>query len=351
MKIVNVMTSRTLGGIEQAFLDYNAALRLKGHDVLAVVSSKTKLKGALECQTGVKTLFLPFSRYNYFLIPVLYFKLKQFAPDLIICHSKRAIPIFKLVARMLKIKIAAVAHNSRYKLINKCDVIFSTTAYQKGLFKDKGFPDSKIFVIPNMVVEKRDFKPYPGFQTPPVIGAIGRFDPMKGFPDFIRALGLLKERKIPFKAVLAGSRQEQYPEEDAQICRLIHENRLEDRIELPGWVTNKDDFYAKIDIFVLPSVYEPFGIVLLEAMLRSIPVVSSLAEGPSEIFSKHPEAASLFAKGDYKAMAECLADVLQNPEKAARMAHEGYKLCQNTYSLEAVADVLDDALKTVKNIA
>ena len=350
MKIVNVMTSRTLGGIEQAFLDYNAALRLKGHDVLAVVSSKTKLKGVLECQTDIKTLFLPFSRYNYFLIPILYFKLKQFAPDLIICHSKRTIRILKPVARMLKIKIVAVAHNSRYKLINKCDVIFSITEYQKDLFKDKGFPDSKIFVIPNMVVERRAFKPYPGFRTPPVIGAIGRFDPMKGFPDFIRALGLLKKWKIPFKAVLAGSRQGRYPEEDTLIHRLIYENGLEDRIELPGWITNKDDFYDKIDVFVLPSVYEPFGIVLLEAMLRSLPVVSSLAEGPSEIFSKHPEAASLFTTGDYKAMAGCLADVLQNPEKAARMAHEGFKLCQDNYSLEAVADILDSALKTATNI-
>ena len=347
MKIVNVMTSRTLGGIEQAFLDYNAALGLKGHEVLAVVSRKTKLKDELRKQSGVRAVFLPFSRYNYFLVPVLYFKLKKFAPDLIICHSKRALPILGLVAKMLKIKIAAVAHNSRFKLINKADAIFSITQYQKNLFADKGYPAENIYVIPNMMVEKRAFKPFQGLQNPPVIGAIGRFDPMKGFPDFIRALALLKERNIAFRAILAGSRQEQYPQEDELIRRLIQENGLEDVVALPGWISNKDDFYAKIDVFVLPSIYEPFGIVLLETMLRSLPVVSSTAEGPSEIFARHPQAAYLYSKGDYEALATCLEEVLHNPEQAAKTAQEGYELCLNTYSLAAVAETLDKSIRHV----
>lgn len=346
MKIVNVMTSKILGGIEQAFLDYNAALRLKGHQVLAVVSTKTKLRKDLE-RSGIDTVFLPFSRYNYFLILPLYFKLKKFNPDLIICHTKKSIPIIKTVAWLLGVKIIAVAHNPRFKLIDKCDAVFSITEYQKRLFVDKGLESEKIFVIPNMLTYEKAYKPFSGFRNPPVIGAIGRFDPMKGFPDFIRALALLRQNKIPFQAVLAGSSQPQYPQEDELIRRLIAENNLQNAVYLPGWISDKDDFYGKIDVFVLPSIYEPFGIVLLEAMQYSLPVVASTAEGPSEIFAKQPEAGYLFEKGNYHALANCLEKILHNPDEAAKTAQKGYELCRNVYSLTNVAETLDKCLKQV----
>ncbi len=344
MRIVNVMVSKILGGLEQAFIDYNSALLSCKHEVLAVVDNKSKVLSSLEECSGLQRLKVSFNRYNIFLIPYLYFKLKSFSPDLIITHSKKTIPILKIVAGLLKIKIIGVSHNPKFKLVNKCDGIFSITQYQKDIFIQKGFPAEKIFVIPNMIVEQRPYRPLPSFQNPPVIGVIGRFDPMKDFSCFIGALSILKEKNIPFKAIIAGGAQKNYPQEYENILAKIKMLGLEEDIELPGWIKNKDDFYGRLDIFVLPSKYEPFGIVLLEAMLRSLPVVSSLAEGPSEIYKNAPKAAFTFPISDEKALAACLEKALANWSNTAEVAKNGYELCRNNYSLAAISKVLDKAV-------
>ena len=85
----------------------------------------------------------------------------------------------------------------------------------------------------------------------------------------------------------------------------------------------------------------------MEALLHSVPLVSSLAEGPAEIFANHTECAKTFEVGNYEQMAERLKEVLSDFDKAKSMAREGYMLCQKEYMVESVADKLDGALKKV----
>ena len=343
MRIVNVMISRVMGGIEQAFLDYTDALELHNHDVCAVVDVKCKVLPMLQKTAVEKIIQIPFLHYNWFLVPYLYFKLKKFAPDLIIVHNKKAVSIFKAVARLLGVKIVAVSHNPKFRHINKCDGIFTITDYQRNIFIQKGYPEECIFTVPNLISEKREFKPSK-FHNPPIIGTMGRFDPMKGFPDFIEALAKLKEQGIAFKAVIGGAPQEAYRVEYERICAQIKQCNLEKDVKLLGWIKDKAKFFNEIDIFVLPSRFEPFGIVLLEAMLYGKPIVSSLAEGPAEIFAQHKDAAYLFAVGDVNAMTEQLKDALQNPDVAAQAAKHGYELCCKNYTLEVVAEKLNNAV-------
>ncbi|MBQ7632994.1 MAG: glycosyltransferase family 4 protein [Alphaproteobacteria bacterium] len=344
MRIVNVMISRVKGGIEQAFLDYTQALQLYNHQICAVVDMHCKLLQELQTLNPADIVRIPFTHYNWLLVPYLYFRLKKFAPDLIIVHNKKAINIFKAVARLLGAKIVAVSHNPKFRHVDKCDGIFTITDYQHNIFKQKGYPAERIFTIPNLISEKREFTP-PQFHNPPIIGTMGRFDPMKGFPEFIEALSLLKEQNIAFKAVIGGAPQDSYRAEYEKICRMIKQNKLENEVKLLGWIKDKTEFFDNIDIFVLPSRFEPFGIVLLEAMLHGKPVVSSLAEGPAEIFAEHRDAAYLFAIGDVRAMAEQLASAVQNPQQAEHIAANGYNLCRKKYSLEVVAAKLNAAIE------
>ena len=50
-----------------------------------------------------------------------------------------------------------------------------------------------------------------------------------------------------------------------------------------GWIKNKDEFFKKIDIFFCSSYIEPFGLVILEAMLNGVPVISTKCKGPMDI--------------------------------------------------------------------
>lgn len=346
MRIVNVMISKKLGGIEQAFLDYTQALLLKNHEVMLIADKKNRLTEQMQKMLKSEKLLIKFTHYNWFLVPYIYCKLKKFAPEIIIVHNKKAVPIFKAVAKLLGAKIIGVSHNPKFKKIGACDAIFTITNYQKNIFSLK-FPREKIFVIPNMITQKIDYRVRKSFSNPPKICTMGRFDPMKGFCDFIQALAILKRENVLFKAIIGGEKQKDYEDEFEKMQNLINENNLQKDVEFCGWVKDKEAFFNNADVFVLPSVFEPFGIVVLEAMQHSVPLVTSLAEGPAEIFAEHQNCAKTFKVGDYKALANCLREVISDFNEAQKMAKNGYELCYQEYYIEKVADKLDTAIKKV----
>ena len=343
MRIINVMVSKTLGGVEQAFLDYNAALSLGGHQVLAVAHKKNKLTEQLNKQ-NIEVKFINFNHLNYFLVFSLYKNFKKFAPDIIITHSKKAIPILRIVANLLKVPLVGVSHNPKYKLVNRCDAIFSITQYQKDVFINKGFPAEKIFVIPNCIGSEVPYNKKT-WHNPPVIGTMGRFDPVKGFGTYLQALALLKQQNISFRAVLGGGKQEAYPKEYEKLLSIIQENDLQETVNLIGWVTDKEKFYNGIDIFALPSKHESFGIVLLEAMTSSTPLITSDAEGPSEIFAQHQDCAYMFTKENPQDLAQKLKYALEHQQQTQEQAQKAWELCHNKYSTQAVSVALTQAVE------
>lgn len=343
MRVVNVMISKTLGGVEQAFLDYNQALSSSGHQVIAIADKNTRLKDKLEQQNLYNLFYIHFNRYNYILILSLYAKLKKFAPDIIITHSKKAIPLLRVVANWLKIPLVGVSHNPKYKLVNRCDAIFSISSYQKKIFVNYGFPESKIFVIPNCIAQVDDYHKRE-WHHPPVIGTMGRFDPMKGFDVYLKSVALLKQRGYDFKAVLGGGVQSSYPHEEKKLIKIIQDYNLQNCVHMAGWISDKNKFYNDIDIFTLPSNYEPFGIVLLEAMQASLPIVTSNAEGPVEIFSENADAVYMFEKGNVEDLAAKLALALENKNQTQIMAQRSWQLCKEKYSIDAVSKILNKAL-------
>lgn len=344
MKIVNIMIARGLGGIEQAFLDYNNALLAQGFDVLAITDKRAQINEKITPHQNLKQCKIRFSHLNLFLIWTFYRCFKKYQPDLIIVHSKKALELVIAAAKILGIKVVGVAHNPKFKHLEKCAAIFSITEHQKRIFAGYGFPADKIFVIPNLVSEPQPFRPLPPYHQPPVIGAVGRFDPMKGFCDYILALAELKKRGVPFQAVLGGGASATYAHEDAKIRKLITDNRLENDVKLLGWIKDKDEFYKSLDIFVLPSNFEPFGIVLLEAMNYSLPIVTSLAEGPAEIFADHKGAAYTFRIKAVNELADKLQYALEHYEQTKKVAENGYNLLQNNYTLPQVAKKLAAAV-------
>lgn len=343
MRIVNVMISKRTGGVEQAFLDYNSALKMHNHQILAIVDIKTKVKSFIQ---DTQYITINFNQYNYFLIFKLYKTIKKFQADIIITHSKKTIPILRIVAKWLKIPLIGVAHNDKYKKINQCDAIFSITEYQKEFFIQKGYPKENIYVIPNMIKGKIEYKEKIWHHLP-VIGSMGRFDPMKGFDTYLNALALLRKEGIEFKAVLGGDAQKEYPKEKRKLEQIIIDNQLDKSVTLCGWVTDKAKFFQDIDIFVLPSNYEPFGIVLLEAMQHSTPIVTSDAEGPKEIFGKNKDCVYMFEKGNVEDLANKLRQALKNREETNQKAKKSWQLCEKEYNITQVSEKIDKMIQKV----
>lgn len=68
-----------------------------------------------------------------------------------------------------------------------------------------------------------------------------------------------------------------------QCRRFISDNQLHDYVSLEGWRTNVYNYYQQSDIFAVPSIYEAFGIMFLEAGYYKLPVCSTTAEGIPEV--------------------------------------------------------------------
>ena len=108
-----------------------------------------------------------------------------------------------------------------------------------------------------------------------IIGIIGRFSDEKNFETVIKAMKYLKNYKLFIGG--SGSNESKY--------KNIIKNLDLSNIEFLGWI-EPNNFFKKIDILIVPSFYESFGLVSLEAINNSTIVVTSKNEGSIEIFNK-----------------------------------------------------------------
>ena len=136
------------------------------------------------------------------------------------------------------------------------------------------FPHEKIRVIYNGIFlgegEKSVIEPF--YQKMPgevVIGNAGRLVRQKGQKYLIEIARKLKDQHIKFKLLIAG--EGEYQE---KLKQLANENGVSNEVLFLGFVKDMKQFMDTIDIFVLPSLWEGFGYVIVEAMAANKPVVA-----------------------------------------------------------------------------
>lgn len=118
------------------------------------------------------------------------------------------------------------------------------------------------------------------------IANVARFYPMKKGQDvLVKAINILKNGShIEIKCDLAGAVFKGQQEEQEKLRKYIKENNVENCIKFLGNVDDVPALLKNIDIFVLPSRYEGFGIAMIEALASGVPVIASDIDGPKEIF-------------------------------------------------------------------
>lgn len=329
MRILNVMFSRGLGGIEQSFADYSRVLLGRGHEVISCIQPRASIYAAL--QQNIATL------RNYGQWDLLAaWRLKKIEADIIIAHGNRA----AVLARGARAPVVGVVHNYSFRRMIGLGALFTITSNLKEKVIAAGQPEHTVFHIPNMI-ELPSMPPKPrDFRSPPIIGAMGRFVKKKGFDSFIRALAILKNKGMDFRAVIAGD-----GEEKAALEALSNASGLKNHIIFPGWISDKTAFFNSIDLFCLPSLHEPFGIVLLEAMTHGVPVITTDSEGPSEIVT-HNKDALIVPRNNPTSVAEAIAALLSESKAAKQLAHNAWKTVQQ-YSPDVIGARIEQALEAV----
>ena len=144
-------------------------------------------------------------------------------------------------------------------------------------------------------------------KTLPVIVAVGRLHPVKGFDDLLRAFALLRARR-PARLIILGEGRSRAALE-AQVTTL----GLQDAVQLPGRVENVAAWMARSDLFALSSHAEGFGNALVEALAAGLPIVATRCpSGPAEILEEG-RWGQLVPVGDAAAFADALAQQLDAP--------------------------------------
>lgn len=162
-------------------------------------------------------------------------------------------------------------------------------------------------VVPYGILDKSETLPPPklesfGFR----IGIAARLELQKDIPTLIDAFQRLKsDSKDNWTLRIAGSGSLL-----SQLKQQVHDLGLSHSVTFLGKVQNMDEFYKSIDVFVLSSKYEGFGLVLLEAMLARVPIISSDIPTSKEVLGENYVA--FFPVGDSFELAKAI-ESMSNP--------------------------------------
>ena len=160
-----------------------------------------------------------------------------------------------------------------------------------------------------------------GIGPGPLVLCVAQKRPHKNLHALVRALALLGRDDV--RLVVPG-RPTAYEDE---LRTLAAQLGVGERVHLPDWVSEQDleGLYRAAACFALPSFMEGFGLPLLEAMRREVPVACSDRSALREVAG---DAAALFDPDDASAMARAIARILDEPGFAARLRKAGLERCR-----------------------
>ena len=144
------------------------------------------------------------------------------------------------------------------------------------------------------------------------IGTIGRLVPQKDYPTLLSAFSNVLEKLPDAELYVVGEGYLQ--KELMELCKSLG---VSSKVHWLGKTEYINEFFSKIDLFILPSKYEGFGLVLLEAMVAKKPIIAANNSAIPEVLGKTYE--GLFQTGDVKALAQHINTAINDKNFSERL--------------------------------
>ena len=346
MRIANIMLAEVRGGVETMALRYHQALRRAGFDVLSLGHPRGIFAEAVMAGEMAPEDFEPVvALINH--DPRAALRLRsvnaRFRPDIVLAHGNRPTGIALLPVVGTAQKTVQVVHNFRHKpQVDRLRAVISVSASVSDDLRT-AHPTLPIFDVLNFApLDVRPVKPAPA--GPVVIGTLGRLHANKGIDIMLKAFARLRDKGVAARLSIAGDG----PEMPA-LRRLAADLGLDDHVEFTGWVSPAAGYLTTLDLFVLPSRVEPFGLVVAESMAAGVPVVASRIDGPREIL-KGGALGRLVSPQDDAALADAIAEAISNWDDTWRQAAAAQTYALDHFSLEAGTRRLKSVLEQIASI-
>jgi glycosyltransferase involved in cell wall biosynthesis len=240
----------------------------------------------------------------------------QSIPQVVMVHDLRPIshPERSLQSVYFQAWVPPLLRAARHVLTNS---LFTAGEIQRCT----GLPAERISVIP-LGYDAEHFTPGdPGSPIPqqPYLLHVGQGYPHKNLRSLIQAFALVAFAYPELRLVLAGK---PHPTETPQLQALAAELGLQHRVEFRAYVpyANLADFYRGASAFVFPSLWEGFGLPVLEAMACGTPVITSVGSGTEEVAA---DAALLVDPVDIDALTHAMRRLLDQPSLQEQCRRKG----------------------------
>ena len=189
------------------------------------------------------------------------------------------------------------------------------------------------FALPEFTPqEKAEFRAQYAAPEEKIIFFVGRMVREKGVQILIEALPKVRWGYHDAKLLIVGGGHRDH------LVNLAAYLGMERHVYFAGFVPDADlmKIYSIIDVACFPSLYEPFGIVALEAMAANVPVIVSDAGGLPEVVQNGVTGITTYA-GNANSLADGILDVLHDPEAAKSRAVKAWERLQTDFSWDTIA--------------
>ncbi len=250
--------------------------------------------------------------------------------------------------------IASTRLNVEKKCLENSDVVVATSPQEKQHMQTLVSTKGNIDIVPcgtdidifgkvsrDESRAKLDIEP-----EAKVVFYAGRFDPRKGIETLVRAVDRLNlERYSNFKLIIAGGSTsgQKDGKEKERIEHIVKELGLETVTTFVGQLEHSElaSYYAAADVCVVPSHYEPFGLVAIEAMAAGTPVIASDVGGLKYTVIDG-ETGFLAPPKDEEAFADAISRILDDSQWRDRLGKAAKKRVKSQFSWSGVAKQLDE---------
>ncbi len=340
-RIAYFCPSKSWGGLEMNQLHNAKWMQDRGHKVLIIVQKNSRAhKAACRFELPVEFTVKHRKYYDFINAFRLSRKLKKYdvthlivrnPKDMNLCALAKSFCFNRIfLAYFMEMQIGIpkrdLLHTIRFR---KFDLWSCPLEYlKKQVIEMTHFPQSKIVVIPsgieierfnnngNVENAKRELRLN---QNVRYIGLIGRLDPQKGQHLLLEAFCKIKNQMDYNLVFLGESTLGEHSDYLENLKRFTKENKVDDRVHFRPFRNDTEIFYTAIDLFVMATNSETFGMVTIEALAAGCKIVGSKSGGTEEILNK-AAVGRLFEPGNKDDLADkILMSIEQNDHDKSKM--------------------------------
>ncbi len=302
---------------------------------------------------GKQSISYPLIHTNYWLSAWVGLELRKYS-QIQLVHTYHSLGAVKYNAISTRPECAPTRLRVEQQILEEANCVVATSPQEQDSLCDLVSDLGQIEVIPcgtdtnNFhLMSKTEARAKLGLDLQEkIVLYVGRFDPRKGIETFVRGCEQLKSNYLQsFKLVIVGgSSHERYDgEERARIEKIVQEVGLEGQTIFAGQIGHDrlPLYYCAADVCVIPSHYEPFGLVAIEAMACGTPVVASDVGGLR--FTVLPEETGLLVPPkDVNAFATAMQRILSDDLWARKLRRQAFANVNQRFSWTGVGIQLSD---------